>query len=180
MEQDRKPVTSGSDSLQERIQELLDRQDIYELSVRYMRGQDRLDRDLQASVYWEDATDDRGFFTGTAMDFVDFAQELLASHKANHHQLGQASIEIDGDVAHGEIYFQAFHRIEENGLEKDFWIIGRYVDRYERRNGEWRIAHRTELNDACWVQPATDDWLRSTPEALRGRHGIDDPSYRKA
>ena len=172
-------MTQSGINMTEKLQRIIDEHEIYQLSVKYMRGQDRLDRELQRSVYWEDATDDRGFFKGKGWDLVDLAQQILSAHRADHHQLGQAKIEIEGDIAFGEVYFQAFHRIEENGLEKDFWIIGRYVDRYEKRGGEWRIAHRTELNDACWVHPATDDWLRSTPEALRGQHSMEDLTYRK-
>mgnify|MGYP001347032314 CR=1 FL=1 len=42
------------------IQTLLDKQAIYELSCRYMRGLDRLDADALVSVFWEDAPDGRG------------------------------------------------------------------------------------------------------------------------
>ncbi|MEM7569242.1 MAG: nuclear transport factor 2 family protein, partial [Pseudomonadota bacterium] len=86
-------------------------------------------------------------------------------------------IELEGDVAFGEIYFRAFHRIEEHGLDRDFLIWGRYIDRYERRDGVWKIAHRTELNDTSRTEPANDIWMRETPEALKGIHGPDDFSY---
>lgn len=166
-------------NIQKRLLELLDRDEILQLSVDYMRGQDRLDGDIQKNVYHPDATDDRGFYKGSGHGLVDFAQQVLAEHEADHHMLGQAKIDLEGDVAFGEVYFQAFHRVKENGLDKDFWIIGRYVDRYERRDGVWKIAHRTELNDACYVYPATDDWLRSTPEALRGKHSMEDLVYQR-
>jgi hypothetical protein len=153
---------------------LLDRQEICELSRRYMRGLDRLDLDLLKSVYHDDATDDRGFYSGSGHGLCELAVKILASHLCNHHMLGQMSIDLEGDVAFGEIYFQAYHRVVENGLEKDFVVLGRYVDRYERRDGVWKIAHRSELNDSCWQHPASDDWLNATPEALRGARGKDD------
>lgn len=168
-----------SQDLDPRVQLLLDKQEIFELSATYMRAQDRLDLELQKSVYWPDATDERGFINGNAHDFCDFAIGLLKTHLVNHHQLGQALIEVEGDVAFGEVYFQAYHRVVEHRIERDFWMIGRYVDRYERRDGIWKIAHRSELNDSCYVHPATDDWLRSTPEALRGARGRDDLSYQR-
>ena len=165
--------------LNPRLQELIDKQDIYELLVRYMRGLDRLDKDLLLSVYHDDATDDRGFFNGSAKDFVDVAISLLSEHKSNHHMIGQADIQVEGDVAFGEIYFQAYHRIVQNGLEKDFLVVGRYVDRYEKRNGVWKIAFRSELNDFDRTDPATDDWSRATPEALRGARGAEDLSSQR-
>lgn len=161
------------------VQLLIDKQDIFELSMKYMRALDRLDLDLLKSVYWPDATDARGFIDGQADVFCEFAIDVLTAHHANHHMLGQALIEVEGDTASGEIYFQAFHRIIVEGEERDFWVIGRYVDRYERRGGMWKIAHRAELNDSCSNHPATDDWLRNTPEALRGARGHADLSYNR-
>lgn len=161
------------------VQELLDHRAISQLSIDYMRGLDRLDADLLRSVYHDDATDDRGFFTGSGHELCDFAIPLLKSHKANHHMIGQMNIAIEGDVAFGEVYFNAYHRIEQDGEDKDFIVIGRYVDRYERRDGTWKIAHRSELNDSCWTVPASDNWLRDTPSALRGARGADDLSSRR-
>lgn len=162
-----------------RLKELLDRQDIYDLLCRYCRGLDRLDKALLRSVYHDDATDHRGFFTGGADAFCDFAIDTLSGHKANQHMLGNALIEVEGDAAFGEIYFQAHHRIVENGLEKDLFIAGRYVDRYEKRQGVWKIAHRSELNDWRQTLPATDDWIRTTPSALRGGRMPDDFTYHR-
>lgn len=170
-------MTAGT--MQEKLQLLLDKEEIFALSATYMRGLDRLQPDLVRSVYHDDASDDRGFFQGGPDEFVDFAMQALAGHKANHHMLGQARIDVEGDVAFGEIYFQAFHRTVEDGAEYDFVVIGRYVDRYEKRSGVWKIAHRSELNDACWNHPATDDWFQATPNALRGARGADDLSSKK-
>ncbi len=161
------------------LQRLLDKQEIVELCAVYMRGLDRLDRTLIRSVYHDDATDHRGFFTGNPDEFADFAITALRDHLSNHHMIGQTHIDIEGDVAFGEIYFQAFHRIIDQGQEKDFIVLGRYIDRYERRNGRWKIAHRSELNDACSMTPATDDWLKSTPMALRGARGAEDLSSQR-
>lgn len=161
------------------LQEMLDHRAISQLSIDYMRALDRLDGELLRSVYHPDATDDRGFFAGSGPEFCDFALGVLASHKTNHHMLGQMNIAIEGDIAFGEIYFNAYHRIASDGEDKDFVVIGRYVDRYERRDGTWKIAHRSELNDSCWTVSATDDWLRQTPSALRGARGHADLSSRR-
>ena len=88
---------------------------------------------------------------------------------------------VDGDVAFGEIYFQAFHRIVTDSEERDLFIAGRYVDRYERRvdnNGKahWKIAFRSEVNDWASNHPATDDYFKATPDSLRGGR-LGDASY---
>lgn len=161
---------------QAKLQELVDREEIYQLSCVYCRGLDRLDRDLLRSVYFDDATDDRGFITGGPDPFCDFAIEALRPMDHTHHQLGNTLIEIEGDVAFGELYFTAQHRLPtgEDGEEQTLFIAGRYVDRYERRDGIWKIAHRSELNDWCRTVPAADGWFGQSPDALRGARGSAD------
>lgn len=153
---------------------VMDRVAILDLCSAYCRGLDRLDRALLRSVYWDDATDDRGFFAGGPDAFVDMAMGALAPMQTTHHMLGQAWIEFEPgrpDVAFGEVYFQAQHKTPDGS---DFFVGGRYIDRYERRGGIWKIAHRTELNDWTRTEPAADQWLRDTPGALRGGRGDED------
>jgi len=166
-------------NLEQKMQELLDKQEIYELSCRYVRGLDRMDAELVRSVYHDDGTDDRGFFSGGKDEFVDLAVSMLGDFQSTQHLLGQVMIDIEDDVAFGEAYFQAFHRVIDNGLEKDFVVRGRYIDRYEKREGVWKIKHRSMVNDFCSINPATDDWLRSDSKALKGVRGGEDISYQR-
>ncbi len=161
------------------LDELLAKQAIAELSARYMRGLDRLDRELLASVFHADATVNYGFFAGPAAEFVEFAMRALESHGANHHMIGQTLIEVSGARATGEIYFQAFHRVVQAGAEEDLFIAGRYLDRYELRAGNWKIAFRSEVNDWARTEPAADDYFRASPLGLRGGRKPNDWSYRR-
>jgi hypothetical protein len=166
-----------------RESEYLDREEIRELSRRYMRGLDRLDGTLLNSVFASDATVDYGFFQGSATDFVDFALGVLTEHEANHHFIGQMMVDVSGERAVGEIYFQAFHRIiQDDGQDggksgkKDLFIAGRYLDRYERKDGNWRIAFRSEVNDWSRTDPAADEALTHNPAAIIGKRAPDDYS----
>ena len=149
---------------------------IYDLSCDYMRGQDRLDPVLHRSVFFDDATTDYGDgYRGDADGFVAFAQGVLTPHLANHHMIGQVRIDFESEsCAFGEVYFQAFHRIVVDGEEQDLFVAGRYVDRYERREGRWKIAHRSELVDWVRTEPAADDLLRtqSFPLGARAPHDL--------
>jgi hypothetical protein len=158
------------------LSELADRAAIHDCIANYMRGQDRLDADLQKSSFHPDATVDYGFWSGGGHEFVVFAQRLLANYPATWHMIGQSLIEIDGDAAAGEIYFHAWHRRDAGDGLQDLQISGRYLDRYERRQGSWAIAHRREIVDWTRTDPAADDWLARTPAALRGGRGGADPS----
>ena len=163
------------DELRQRILDLEAKDEIRALCAAYCRGLDRLDKDLIRSVYFDDAVESRGFFEGGPDGFVEFAINVLKQHDANQHMLGQIAIELDGNRAYGEAYFQAFHRFKENGIDRDFWVGGRYIDRYERRDGVWKIAYRSEINDWISNRPAAEDfyWIRN-PTALKGARGTTD------
>lgn len=55
--------------------------------------------------------------------------------------------EIDGDKANAETYIQAIMRFKREGKLYDLVGCGRYLDKLERRQGEWRIAARVVLGD---------------------------------
>ncbi len=164
----------------DRLQALADKQEIYELSCTYMRGQDRLDAEAHRSVFWDDAYCSYGIYEGGPDGFVEFAQGALKDHLSNHHMIGQVQIELDGDEAFGEVYYQAFHRIvSEDGEASDLFVSGRYVDRYEKRGDVWKIAYRSELVD--WVRnvPAADAWFADS-DMLPGARKPADPLYDRA
>lgn len=162
-----------------KLDELLAKQEIYELAANYSRGLDRLDPALLRAQFFEDAYCEYGFYNGPAGPFVDFAIAALGDHAANHHMLGNVLIEVDGDEAFGEVYFQAYHKVAvEDGFE-DTIIAGRYVDRYERRDGVWKFAYRSERNDWARTEPTQDGYFVMAPDGLRGGRQ-DDAVYDKA
>ncbi|MFT4520558.1 MAG: hypothetical protein ACI9JM_002961 [Halioglobus sp.] len=154
--------------MDDRIEQYLAKQDIYELSCKYMRGLDRLDENLMLSVFFEDAWCDYGFTKGPATEFVGFCMEALKSHAANQHMIGNVLIDIQGDEAFGEVYFNAYHKTPtEDGFE-DVIIAGRYLDRYEKRDGLWKFAYRSERVDWSRTEPTQDSYFDMAPDCLRG------------
>jgi len=141
------------------LRRLLDERAIERCLVDYCRGVDRGDAALVASVYHPDGTDDHGSFKGLGVDFAQHVVRRLAErYEATMHTIGNPRIEFSApDVAHVESHVCARHR----GTDEDGTLLmtfgGRYVDRFERRDGEWRIAHRTvlhEWNQVEHVEPA--------------------------
>ena len=56
------------------------------------------------------------------------------------HNLTTHTVDIDGDTAHAETYVIGTMRIRDG---KTLSLMGgRYLDRLERRNGQWRIVLR--------------------------------------
>ena len=163
----------------QQLTDLLAKQEIQELALKYSRGLDRLDADLLRSVFFEDAYCEYGFYNGAVAPFIDFCMGALGEHAANHHMIGNVLIEVEGDEAFGEVYFNAYHKVAgESGFEEVI-IAGRYLDRYERREGEWKIAYRSERNDWSRTQPCNDPYFEQAPEGLRGARR-DDAVYDKA
>lgn len=152
---------------------------IHELICNYMRGLDRLMPDLVRAVFHDDATTDYGTYKGDRDGFVAFAMGFLKDHLSTHHMLGQCHIDVEGDVAFGEIYFQAHHRTREGVVEKDFFVAGRYIDRYEKRGGIWKIAHRTGLTDWARLEDDADPWRERLSEQSRGARAPADLSCRR-
>ena|SRR5579863_989222 len=153
---------------QAEVRDLAARRDIYNAVCNYMRGQDRLMPAVQRSAFHDDAYVDCGLFAGGPDAFVDFAQGFLAKLKQSQHLIGQFHVQVEGDVAHGEVYFIAQHRVVEEGIEKDLFVAGRYIDRYENRGGGWKIAKRRELIDWARTDNATDSFLRENTTLVHG------------
>jgi len=89
------------------------------------------------------------------------------------------SIELAGDFAHVETYLAAVHRVEtDEGLRDDF-LRCRYIDRFERRAGEWKIAKRTVVYDWGETRAAVDKgWWDTMPgDYTFGKHGREDTHY---
>ncbi|API59182.1 hypothetical protein BSL82_07575 [Tardibacter chloracetimidivorans] len=167
-------MTSAFD-LEAEVRDLAARRDIHDAVCRYMRGLDRLDPVLQRSAFHDDAWIDAGTVKGDANGFVEQAQALLATMEGTHHMLGQVRIEVDGDTARGECYFQAWHDTrDEAGNSRDLFVSGRYVDEYACRNGEWRIVRRALITDWVCDNPAHRAFFAAGPELIRaGRRGQD-------
>jgi len=161
----------------QRLEAAADKIEIADLSSNYMRGLDRLDAETERSVFWDDAYCAYGIYEGGPDGFIEYCQAGLATHAANHHFIGQVNIELDGNEAFGEVYYQAFHRVKNDaGEDRDLFISGRYVDRYERRDEVWKIAYRSELVD--WVREvaAADAWFAGS-NMIVGDRKPNDPLY---
>lgn len=142
--------------------QLLDKQACIELVYRFARALDRCDADLIRSVFHPDATDDHGGFQGTADEFVTWVIGVLQTMERTQHMIGNILIETDGDDARAESYFVAYHDlVDAQGAPLRTTVAGRYLDRFERRDGEWRISHRGVVFDWSASDPRSDYWDRT-------------------
>ncbi|MHB1138205.1 MAG: nuclear transport factor 2 family protein [Microthrixaceae bacterium] len=156
------------------LRTLLDRQEILDCLHRYARGVDRGDEALVRSAYHHDAMEDHGAYVGGVDGLVDF---LAAAHRrfdAYQRFVTNTTIELDGDVAHVESYYLCVLRRDETG--RLLANGGRYVDRFERRDGEWRIARRVVVME--W-EGTMDGGAPRFPSAVVARRDRQDVSYQR-
>jgi hypothetical protein len=150
---------------------LLARQRIRDVVVRLARGEDRRDSDALSAAFWPDATTDFGTFAGSFDEYVAWVVPGSPAVEVTAHVLGQSLIELDNEVARAETHVNAYHRVDYGAERHDIMLGGRYLDRFERRDGEWRIAQRTMLYDWTHDFGVAADWSQGVlGEPLRGVH----------
>ena len=138
------------DALTEDLEAMVAREKIRDCIGRVARGEDRRDAALIGAAFWPDAATDFGLFSGTFDEYLAWVVPGSPALPDTQHFLGQSVIELDGNLAHAETHVISYHRVDMGEEHRDICIGGRYLDRMERRGGQWRIADRTMLYD--WSQ----------------------------
>lgn len=158
---------------------LLAKQEITEVLFRYCRGCDRADEDALRSCFHPDSLHFHGGFEGRSADFIDFAMQVVRPLKSSTHMVTNVMIEVTDSHAVSECHFLAHHRrVKEGGPgEEDMFLKGRYLDRFERRDGAWGIVSRTGLHDFERVLDPADRSLAHAPASELGRKKPEDPLY---
>jgi uncharacterized protein (TIGR02246 family) len=158
------------------LRRLLDQAAIRDVVARYARGIDRGDLELVRDCYHPDGTDRHPGFDGARDDYVAWLVGALARHTFTQHVLANTLIDLAGDVAAVETYAVAYHAGDPPEDPRSNFAAGfRYLDRFERRDGRWRIAARVVA--AEWTMPWHSDPVRRARLGVVGRRGPDDPLY---
>jgi hypothetical protein len=160
----------------QKLQLLLDRQEILDCLLRYTRGVDRADPDLIRSAFHPDAMHCQGPVSGNANDFLEWWLPSQESREVTQHFLTNHTAEVDGDVAHAESYF--IGAVRPFGVDRTQLVGGRYADRLERRGGVWRIAVRVVLAD--WAAPVDSSGMEAIFAVMHtGSRDASDPTYER-
>jgi hypothetical protein len=114
----------------------------------------------------------------------------LAGYSAHQHHVTGQTVEIDGDTAHVESYLVYFlvprdRTADAAGgatlgraltTEKTRLGSGRYIERWERRDGEWKILVREYVEDLVLLGDTVD---LCTAGRCLGSWDRTDPSYQR-
>lgn len=166
---------------------LEDREAIRQVIALYAHAIDRRRWDMMERLFHPDATFAFGPIEGDWRSFVEQARGVIDPCRSTQHQLGQTLITFDGeDAADCETYMTATHVVPADYPRQGVFpprdqaftavIAGRYIDRFERRDGEWRIARRQGAYDWREYRDIGEAALAGMPEGSCGHHDDRDPS----
>lgn len=157
-------MSTPTDFSPERI---ADRMQIQHVMYCWCRSVDRLDYEGMRAVFHPDAIDTHGAYNGPVDGLIHWVRNRHNNIPFSMHAVSNMLIEFAGpDLALVETYVRTTQRYPAEAREKldqlaggkagageggmDLMTCSRYVDRFERRKGEWRIASRTLVAD--WKQ----------------------------
>lgn len=163
--------------------QLIARAEIYDALMRYLRGCDRKDPDLIRSAYHPDAHHNHGDVNGSVEDLITWIEsptggmhhlmtvngEEVERIPQVMHFIGNLAYEFaSDDLAIVESYALTLQVEQFEDGSQTFVEIGlRYVDRFEKRDGEWRIADRIVpvlyATKPRPINPVMDAGLKNNP-----------------
>ena len=155
------------------LEEIEARTAIEDCLKRFARAVDRQDWALARTLYHDDAFDDHGFFKGPPDAFL--------AHIAKLHQVQEHSMHFNTNVliefqSRERAFVETYVLVLQRFAERRVTASARYLDRFERRNGRWRVAHRTLVFGDMVSEPVREP--HSFPQGFtEQRHGMDDPLY---
>lgn len=164
------------------VQELVDREAIRDCMYLYCRGIDRADENALRRSYWPEAQESHGAYKGSSEGFITYALDVFKTKPRNIHLVSNILIEFrNPSEAAVESYFTALQRgADGQGVVRQWLIVGRYCDRFEKRGAEWRVIERVVVYD--WLEeqapPYGTEEARFGPRLPIGKAYPDDPVYR--
>jgi hypothetical protein len=129
-------------------QGVADKLAIRDVLSRYCRGLDRMDKAMAYGVFSDDATAVYyDIYEGSAHGFVDWAWQAHGEMERHSHQITNVLIELDGEKASSEACATVVLWMREGGDMIETVVRGRYLDRWEKRDGRWLIVAREHVLD---------------------------------
>lgn len=176
----------------EKLNRLADQMAIHDLMARYARCVDRAQWAGLRDIYHPGATDDHGGYVGDVEGFIEWVSRRHVAIPEAMHFLGNCLVEFaDNDTAMVETYFCAYLRISAEAAAAntaflkpgasssdghDMSVRGRYIDRVDKRNGEWRISKRITVYEAIDSRPANGP--RPNPDHQWSSRSPADPVFK--
>ena len=143
-------------TIEQRVQQLEDREEIRELIAKYCHGVDGRDEDLFMSIWSEDAKYLIGAQFGDHIG-IDAIREILhglwGAFTEMHHWATNVVIELDGDTAKARV------NADVTGTDtkgRALMFAATYTDELRRIDGRWKFTVRDI--DLHYMTPVLEPW----------------------
>jgi len=158
-----------------RLQAVEDQLSINQTIARYCRALDWLDESLLRTCYTNDADIDYGFYKGDVSGFYPVVMQIERATLHRSHFLSNVAIQLRDDFAEVECYGIATSTFDNAVLNV---FGGRYLNRFQRVDGDWLICKSNYILDYCYVTDMPP--LGEEMEQLQTGIGLDfsHPLYR--
>lgn len=173
-----------------------DRLAIQDVMLRWCRAVDRLDVEAIRDVFHADGHDNHGPYSGGVDGLIDWVRARHKGIPFSSHQVSNMLIEFAGpDIALAETYARTIQTYPPEARaslvqlvgsneklpdgEVDYFTSSRYIDRFERRNGVWKIRERTVVSDWKRVVPVPATAPSAPGAVARGRRDQEDVLFRE-
>lgn len=160
------PTEDRLDAIERRLRELEDREAIHDLQYEYAYAVDQNDWEAFLAFFTDDASiefpehsSEDPAYHGPA-ELRKFCTSIEEGRRFMAHMLHNGVVEVDGDTAQGEWYFEVPEVVADGTA---VWVQGRYEADYKRIGDDWRFArlrihlHYSADYETGWADEVVDD-----------------------
>lgn len=135
---------SEENNVEERLQDLFDRDEISRKLVAYTRALDCRDWKALEEIFLPEAVADYEIAgSNDGLDeIIETCKTALCGLTSSQHLIGNIVVDVDGDNAIASCYLHAQHYLISGSGVNTFVVAGTYTDRFVRTGNGWRIEHR--------------------------------------
>lgn len=129
----------------------------------YCEAMDSQDWDKVRACFATDAVIKHGSFSGPANRFIEFAINIVSQTESCTHLVDSVDIHFEDDIALRNTHFSSRQIISglheklgpvvTHGLDTEWLVKGRYLDKLMHINGTWKIIERQGYNDQTEINP---------------------------
>lgn len=124
----------------ERLERLIEREELYDLVRRERFARDRRRFEVMRACFHADAYVRTSWYDGHGADaYVEATRKWMGDRPAGTHWVFPAFAQIEGDRATVESPAMIASRTRLEGVEVDFQVICRFFSRAVREAGEWKL-----------------------------------------
>lgn len=162
--------------LQNRLQALLDREELFDLVRRERFARDQQRFDVMQACFHDNAYVRTSWYDGCGgTAYVEATRKWMAKSSTGKHWVFPAFAKVAGDRATVESPAMIFNRIDLDGVEADFYVFCRFFSRAVRQGGEWKLSSFEVLFERDVLYPVNvGETLTLDLQTLSGLR----PSYR--